>query len=76
MITERRYPLAKDGHAYRYGDWHIAPSSWLRPSPAWDWDWYHDDYDGAEDANDHRCGSAASPEACIDDIHEWEDDHD
>ena len=27
-----------------------------------DWQFWHDDYDGAEDANDNRCGSAASLE--------------
>lgn len=30
------------------------------PSRAHDWDWQHDDYDGAPDSRDRRCGSSSS----------------
>lgn len=71
-----RYELRKLGRGYRYGDWHIDPAAWRRPSPSADWDWLHDDYDGAEDAGDHRCGSAASVFDCLNEIHAWEDEND
>lgn len=32
------------------------------PSRAHDWQWWHDDYDGAEDAHDRRHGASASLE--------------
>lgn len=69
-----RYDFTKGESVNRYGPWRIAPADWLRPSPAFDWDWWHEDFDGAEDAGDHRCGSAASLPDCIEAIHEWEDD--
>lgn len=34
----------------------------------------HDDYDGAEDANDNRCGFAPTIEACKAEIDEREDE--
>ena len=30
------------------------------PDRRWDWRFWHDDYDGAEDAHDHRAGYAPS----------------
>lgn len=30
------------------------------PARCCDWQFWHDDYDGAGDANDNRCGSAGS----------------
>jgi hypothetical protein len=37
---------------------------WRKPIPtaAWDYDFAHEDYDGAPDSGDHRCGNAASVE--------------
>lgn len=72
--TPLRYDLIRIGNGYRYGDWRINPADWNRPSPLVDWDWVHDDYDGAEDAGDHRCGAAASAFDCILEIHNWEDE--
>jgi hypothetical protein len=50
---------------------------WIRfnpkPVPASmgvDWDWWHDDFDGAPDSNDRRCGCSASLEASKADIDE------
>ena len=73
-MPDLRHNLWRVGHGWQYGQWHIQPADWIRPHPSVDWDWWHDDYDGAEDANDHRCGSAADRDACIAAIHEWEDD--
>jgi hypothetical protein len=35
-----------------------------------DWDWHHDDFDGAPDGNDNRCGCSASLNAAKADIDE------
>lgn len=40
--------------------WHIQYSPKPIPTDKFDWDFWHDDYDGAPDAKDHRCGSAPS----------------
>lgn len=44
----------------RYGNWHIEFNPPPIPTRACDWQFWHDDYDGAPDANDNRCGSAAT----------------
>ena len=51
---------------------------WAKPVPtrAWDYDFSHEDYDGAPDSGDHRCGNGASVEDCkeqIDDLIEDEE---
>lgn len=75
------YTVARDGtkhpphpgaSSFRYGPWHIARADWIRPHPSVDWDWWHEDYDGP---GDNRCGSAGTRDACIAEIHEWEDEH-
>lgn len=78
---DRRYPLvvskrSKSGIAigFRYGPWQIDAATWARPLASFDWDWSHDDFDGAPDAGDHRCGAARNPDACIAEIHAWEDE--
>lgn len=38
------------------------------------WTWWHDDYDGAEDARDHRCGFATTLTRCLQDIDECLDE--
>jgi len=43
-------------------------------SRAFDWDYAHEDFDGALYSGDDRCGSAGSLEECkeqIDEIEEW-----
>lgn len=58
-------------HRYRFGAWHIElDTSSLHP--AMDWAWWHDSYDGAEDANDSRCGREPSLTACTDAIDDYE----
>lgn len=49
------------------------------PDRRWDWDFVHEDYDGApnypgDGPGDHRCGNAASVEACRAEIDMLEDD--
>lgn len=57
-----------------------APKGWsihYKPKPIlerdFDWDYVHEDYDGAPDSNDNRCGNAESFEACCEKIAEFED---
>lgn len=59
----------------QYRDYTITHDLKPIPTRAHDWDFVHKDYDGApehseESPSDHRCGSAASIEACIDEIDE------
>lgn len=56
---------------WTFGKWHIAPSS-VSYAKSTDWSFWHDDYDGAEDANDPRHGYGSSKEACVEAILEWE----
>ena len=44
-----------------------------KPQPD-EWTWWHDDYDGAEDARDNRCGGATDLTTCLRDIDECLDD--
>lgn len=39
-----------------YRNYHIRYDPPPVPSRAFDWSWHHDDYDGAPDSNDNRCG--------------------
>lgn len=72
---EFRYPLVDNGHAqWSYGDWRISYEPKPIPTTACDFDWWHDDFDGAPDAGDGRHGAEGTLEAAIDAIHEWEDD--
>lgn len=48
---------------------------WAKPIPdrAHDYDFVHEDFDGAEDSNDYRCGSGSSVDDCkqkIDELYE------
>lgn len=85
-MADLRYPLTginssgettpghPGGSTFRYGPWHIQRADWTRPSAEFDWDWWHEDYDGAEDANDPRSGSGRTLDACINAINEHEED--
>lgn len=57
----------------RHGRWRIYCEP--PPIPSWggDWQFVHDDYDGAPDAHDSRCGSAASVADAILQIRELEE---
>lgn len=56
----------------RVGDWHIYFEPPPIPCRNSDWHFYHDDYDGAPDANDMRAGHAESYEGCLREIAEIE----
>ena len=57
-----------------YGKWRIYYDPTPLPYRTLDWTYVHDDYDGAPDANDNRCGRNASAEDCIAAIKEMEDE--
>lgn len=76
MTEPLRYPLTEDGDGWRYGPWHLHPYDGIALHPSSDWQFYHEDYDGAPDANDTCAGTAADRDGCIAAIHEWEDDND
>lgn len=46
----------------RYRNYTITFDPKPIPSRQFDYDFHHDDYDGAVDSTDHRCGSAGSAE--------------
>lgn len=47
----------------KYGSWSIAYNPPPIPVRVCDFQFWHDDYDGAPDANDNRCGTAATLDA-------------
>ena len=51
----------------RTGEWHIDQGDYGI-------EFYHDDYDGAPDAYDNRCGTAPSKQEALERIKELEDD--
>lgn len=53
---------------YQYRGYHIT--YWMKPIPdrSCDWDWTHDDFDGADDANDNRCGHSRTLDDAMADI--------
>ena len=62
-----------------YRGYHIRFDPPPIPIREFDWQWHHDDFDGAPDGNDNRCGASASieaAEAAIDEqIFERGEDH-
>ena len=62
---------ALGGETYR--GYRIYPASYS-PAPEFDWEFLHEDYDGAPDGNDNRCGRGASAADCIAQIDDLEDD--
>lgn len=56
----RRYPIQTVGTTIHYGPWRICFDPPPIPVRTCDWQFYHEDFDGAPDAGDNRCGSAAS----------------
>ena len=62
---------------YRHNSYTIQYLPKPIPTRRYDWSYWHDDYDGAPDAFDHRHGDAASVEDCkreIDEIEAFEAD--
>lgn len=72
VICAQPEPDAWD-YAETYRGYQISPSL-VSYMPASDWCFAHEDYDGAPDGNDTRCGYAASPEACREEIDMLEDE--
>lgn len=75
-MSEARELIKQPEGSYRFGDWHIYFEPPPIPCRNSDWHFYHDDYDGAPDANDCRAGHAESVEGClreIDEIEGWTD---
>jgi len=69
-----REPAKVGPGRYSYGPWHIEHDPPPIPVRSCDWQFWHDDYDGAPDGNDRRCGFAGSLAAVVAEIHELEDD--
>jgi hypothetical protein len=59
-------PFGPDDIVYR--EFHIS-------NDGFGWSYSHDDYDGAPDANDNRCGHASSLQAAKAEIDEWWSEH-
>ena len=57
--------LKYDGYTITYN-----PKPFPQTKGNFDWDFAHDDYDGAPDAGDMRCGYGSSPQDCIQQIKE------
>ena len=57
----------------RYKNYTISYDPKPIPHRSFDWDFGHDDYDGALDSNDYRCGNGASIEHCKQQIDDMED---
>lgn len=58
-----------------YRGWHIRHDPPPIPVRNCDWQFWHDDYDGAPDASDNRFGYAPSLDAAKAEIDAWEDEH-
>lgn len=65
-LTER-----VEGRGETYRNWNINYDPPPIPSRDCDWHFAHVDFDGAPDANDNRCGHAASLEAAKAEIDAW-----
>ena len=61
-----------------WGDWIITHNAKPIPDRSHDFDFVHEDYDGAPDSGDKRCGTAGSPQDAMRACHalehgeEWE----
>lgn len=70
---DHRPPLRRASRrqfVWHYGPWIIEQSDWLRPHPAFDFDFRHEDYDGP---GDNRCGSGWDVADCIAQINDIEE---
>lgn len=56
----------------RYRGFSISLSSYS-PAAEFDWEFLHDDYDGAPDGNDRRCGRGPNVRDCMMQIDDLED---
>lgn len=59
--SPRRHAIEQGKHGVTiYGPWRIYFDPPPIPTRNCDWHWVHDDFDGAPDSGDNRCGSCAS----------------
>jgi hypothetical protein len=65
---------APEGEKTEPADWEIYFDPPPIPTRNCDWHFHHKDFDGAPDANDHRCGHGASYEDCLDQIADMDAD--
>lgn len=66
--------MSRDLQALLYRGWHIYYDPPPIPTRSCDWQFYHDDFDGAPDAGDNRCGFAPTLDAAKAEIDEREFD--
>jgi hypothetical protein len=57
-----------------YGNWTIAYNPPPIPVRSCDWQYCHNDFDGAEDACDNRHGSAPTLAECLNEIDDYEEE--
>jgi hypothetical protein len=70
-----RLPGSSWSNPIRHGEWKIYLNDYVGPGDhIVAWAYVHDDFDGAEDANDNRYGYAATVEACKTQIDDHEDE--
>lgn len=69
-----RIPGSSPFNPIRVGSWNIAISGGINIL-GFDWEYWHDDYDGAPDANDHRCGFCKTEADCRKEIAAWIEEH-
>lgn len=53
---------------HRVGPWTITHNPKPIPMRSHDWDFVHEDYDGAPDGGDLRCGTGANIQDCLEQI--------
>lgn len=71
----RRYDIVTgDVGVVNYGPWRIYFDPPPIPTRNCDWQFYHEDFDGAPDSGDRRCGSASSFAAALNECDEMEDE--
>lgn len=68
--------MATDPRRITYRGYGISYDPPPIPIRIHDWTFAHDDFDGAPDSGDMRCGTAASIEDCKQQIDELEGDND
>lgn len=69
-VNETQIKNATDDWRDRH--WHIEYVPKPIPDRRHDFDFWHDDYDGAPDSGDNRCGTAESVEDALEQIREIE----
>ena len=68
-----RLPGSSHSNPFRYRGFNIVVNSHGYPAP--DYVWYAEDFDGADDSLDTRCGWASTVEECKREIDEWIEEH-